>query len=406
MPFYKVYLNSAEINCKPNNVLLSRLFLYLRNNNHAIVSNLDDADYIIISTCGFDEFHEKRSLKLFKSHKNKYNAKIISLGCLNKINRELISQISPEILIIPKLSELDKIFYNNLKFNDITEAYINENINKHLKITEEYQKDQKKIFFMDWQWLRKRSKLYNDINNELCRQNKFYVEICKGCIGNCSYCIIKKARGKIESRQIPHIISDIDKVYNPGQHLCFVADDCGSYGVDTKSSFPILVKEVHNRYPYLGIDICYLNPYWLVNHEKEYLALFRNHNITSINISVQSGSNSVIKKMDRHYDINKVKNTINKIRKISPKTFIWTHILVGFPGETWSDYFKTLAMVHRFDMATVFSYSDRKGTKSAGFQNKNSKLAVFMKKQFARTLVRLNVLAKITGELFSRNSKH
>ena len=188
-------------------------------------------------------------------------------------------------------------------------------------------------------------------------KDKIFIEIAQGCTGNCSYCMIKKARGNIHSRHIDEILDDIETLHDPTKNLFLVADDCGSYGLDIKTNLFDLLYEINKRFPGINIDLNYLNPYWLERYPDEYIRLFKNIHINLASIPVQSGSNRVIKKMNRRYDINTVMDIIKKIKQVSPGTITYSHFLIAFPGENAIDFLRTLYHTKSFDLPVGLIYS-------------------------------------------------
>ena len=99
--------------------------------------------------------------------------------------------------------------------------------------------------------------------------------------------------------------------------MFLVANDCGCYGSDIKTSLINLLNEINKRFPSISIELNYLNPQWLEKNFNGYIKLFRDIDIDLVVIPVQSGSNKVLKNMDRRYDIGKVIKIIDKIKKVS-----------------------------------------------------------------------------------------
>jgi len=376
---YNVLLDSSNISCKPNSILSSQVFNYLTRNGHTIVRNPSFADYIFINTCGFDDKNEGITTALYEAYrkKRKDGAKIVSIGCLNLINVSL-QPSWPELLFISDLSALDDIFYNTVRYSAIDEAYLDEGNLPLLAASSQraydapgkasYQVGEavkylgKKLAPGGMKTVRVIEKMHS--------QNRFYVEIGRGCVSQCSYCIIKKARGKLHSRGIDQILKDIETSMVPDQKLCLVADDCGCYGFDIGETIFSLVRAIHQEHPSLEIDLCYVNPAWLEKHEEEYVALFREVPISGVNIPVQTGSDRVVTLMNRKYGIENVRRIVGRLREASPRTVIYTHIIVGFPGEEEADFEKTLPMIELFDFLLFFAYSDREGTPSASMDGK------------------------------------
>ena len=110
---YKILLASAEILCKPNSILSSQIYNYLVSNNHQIVTDISDADYIIVNSCGFNSFREEYSVYLINKFLNVEDGpRVIVVGCLIKINRDAISKFK-NIIVVENLEELDRIFLNS-----------------------------------------------------------------------------------------------------------------------------------------------------------------------------------------------------------------------------------------------------------------------------------------------------
>ena len=377
MVTYKVFIDSAHIECLPNLIGCSKIYHYLRENEHIITNNPSQADFIIINTCGvfkelvkhtLDIFHKMYSLK-------KNNAKIIMFGCLVKIDNKLIDTLDSYSIDFDQNCELDKIFYNKTKFETITPYCDDLTKNKFYNRIKppNFWKIAPFIISRFFLYFSKElKKNYQHLMEQITYSKKNFVEISRGCSGNCSYCTIKKTKGNICSRSIDEIMSDIEKNYDPSKTLFLVADDCASYGTDIKSNLIDLIYKINKKFPELVIDLNYLNPTWLEKYSDHFIKLFKNVRIGLVIIPMQSGSNKIIKKMNRHYNINNVIKIIDQIKKISPKTILYSHYIVGFPGENTIDFLKTISTLKYFHYPTVFKYSEMKHTYSAAFKNKKS----------------------------------
>ena len=91
---------------------------------------------------------------------------------------------------------------------------------------------------------------------------------------------------------------------------------------------------------------------------------------------MQTGSDMMMKIMNRHYDVKKTINYIKKIKQISPETIFTTHFIIGHPNEKFTDFIKTLLIIRHFDISTIIPYSDRANTKSSLMDNKNSQFSI------------------------------
>jgi threonylcarbamoyladenosine tRNA methylthiotransferase CDKAL1 len=370
----QVYVDSSEIHCKSNAVLSGQVIEYLKKNNHRITNSLKNADYIIINTCGFDQQHEDISFNIFdKVYKNKKEeTKVFSIGCLNNIARKKLEDKFSLLKIVDDMSQLDTYLATIVIASKIKNAYYDKSIFSEIESKLNVDTVFTRIgipfaklfisFFGKFKY--PRTDLLKKILNELTIENKVYVQIGSGCTGDCSYCIIKKARGKLQSRPIADILADIELTISHDKSLCLVADDCASYGVDIDENLFRLVDEINKKKPGIGIEFSYLSPEWITKYPDQYIDLFKNNNIKSANISLQSGSNKILNKMNRKYDIDNIIEIIKKIKMISPDTLLWTHIMVSFPTESWKDFYKSIKISGYFHYYNAFIYTPRKGTRS------------------------------------------
>lgn len=415
---YKVYLDSTHFACKSNGIITSKMYRYLVQNGHEITHEKGEADYSIISTCGFHEGWADLTIEVINIllENCKPNMKIITIGCLNKIDSDRLKEFGNKVIILDKstnrelngrhdnsyikgmdVEKLDSIFMNSIAYQDLKGEFLTEEIKIDSGIANHHKSDPG---FLD----KTARRLYHHVLNrpyskkildEFLAKDKVFIEISRGCVGQCSYCIIKKARGNVVSRSTSEILNDIRLVYESGKSLFLVSDDCASYGVDIKSDFPQLLMKINNEFPNIPIDINYINPFFLMKQEEKYLEVFRKLNIRFAHISMQSGSNRMIKLMNRHYDVKSIKNFIKKINKISPQTILTTSIIVGHPNEKFTDFLKTLSIIRYFDFNAIFPYSDRANTKSSLMENKNSSFSIGIKAKIARIYALSRVLLSI-----------
>jgi tRNA A37 methylthiotransferase MiaB len=365
MKSYKIFVDSANWLCEINILGYSMINRYMIENDHKIIDDPKEADFIIINSCGFTKDHEDNSIVLFKKYysKKEKKASIIMLGCLIKINKKLIDSLDIYPIDFNEGKKLDKIFYKKIKFKDIKPYCDTKKIENHFynKIVIQPSKIIPVLFSKLMLPFSKKLRInYRKIINDLITKNKILIEICKGCASNCNYCVIKKARGQIQSRKINDIIDDIKKLYDPKKEFFLVADDCTSYGLDIKTDLFNLLKEINKKFPDLLINLDNLNPYWLEKYPDKYIKMFSEFNINYATIPLQSGSNRILKDMNRIYDIKKILNIVKEIKKASPKTAVYTHFILCYPNEKFIDFLKTIYCSMYFDLSIIFIYSEPK----------------------------------------------
>lgn len=399
-----IFIDSANWYCQSNLIASSSLYQYLVKNDHKITQNPSEADYIIINSCGVFKDTENASLDLYKKYYSlkRKDAKIIMFGCLVKINLNLFTPLDIITISFGDNKKLDGIFYNHIKFEDVP-SYCNEDIMKILTAGEEIYKFRSTKLFRPPKLLLKLSKKFRSnykwVISHFLYKNKQSVEIVErgtGCTGNCSYCVIKKAKSKIRSRKINDILEDIEKAYNEKtETLVLVADDCGGYGIDTKSNLPRLIYEINKVFPKLSIEIFYLNPLWIVKQREEYLDVFKNVKIDFAMITVESGSNKVIKNMNRTYNIKEVIKVLKEIKKASPHTFLATNFVVGFPGESTIDFLKTVLATSHFDLPFPYPYQEREGADSVNLPNKKPQNIILLRQFIIMLFCRFSIILKV-----------
>ncbi len=252
-----------------------------------------------------------------------------------------------------------------------------------------------------------------DIVEDLPNHRKFPfkqgVNISFGCNNFCSYCIVPYVRGREKSRRPEDILSEVRKLGESGvKEIMLLGQNVNSYGktLPEPMSFAELLLAVDQVCDETGIErIRFMtsHPKDLSDELIEAMAGGR-HIMRQFHLPLQSGSDRILKLMNRHYDSETYLGRAEKLRKAMPDISISTDIIVGFPGETEEDFEATLRMVERmrYDAAYTFIYSEREGTPAAAFPDKVPEPVV--KERFKRLLELQNRIAaenceKLTGRV-------
>lgn len=196
---------------------------------------------------------------------------------------------------------------------------------------------------------------------------KVSVPIMYGCNNFCSYCIVPYVRGRERSREKSDVIDEVrGAIANGAKEILFLGQNVNSYGKENGTSFSELLREIN------ALDgefrICYMS-----SHPKDFTrelidTIAECEKVTRhFHLPVQSGSDRILKLMNRHYGREDYFGIIDHIREKVPDAAITSDIIVGFPGETYDDFKETLSLVERveFDSLYTFVFSPRKGTKAA-----------------------------------------
>ena len=196
---------------------------------------------------------------------------------------------------------------------------------------------------------------------------KASVPIMYGCNNFCTYCIVPYVRGRERSRAPEEIISEVKGLIEKGyREILLLGQNVNSYGKDGSLDFKGLLKELDSLEGEFKISFMTSHPKDCTTELIDTIADSR-HISWHLHLPVQSGSNRILKLMNRHYDVEKYLSLVDYARKRIPDIQLTTDIIVGFPGETYEDFRETLKLMERvkYDSAFTFIYSRRSGTKAA-----------------------------------------
>ena len=203
------------------------------------------------------------------------------------------------------------------------------------------------------------------------QRTRVYVKIEDGCESKCTYCAISGARGRVRSKKREDVIREVEALGRSGvAEVVLTGIEVASYGrdFDEKYSFIDLLSELDERSSCERIRLGSLAPELITDEFVERAATLKTL-VPHFHLSVQSGSDSVLRRMKRRYNRKMLLETVNKIRERIPHATFTTDLMVGFPGETYDDFLETVKLVRevRFLDAHVFAYSKREGTPAAAY---------------------------------------
>lgn len=202
-------------------------------------------------------------------------------------------------------------------------------------------------------------------------KHKALVNITYGCNNFCTYCIVPYTRGREKSRSLEDVVREVKKLVADGAiEIMLLGQNVNSFIDDKGNTFPTLVRAINDIEGLERIRFMTSNPKDLSD---ELIDCYKTCEklCKHIHLPVQSGSSSVLKRMNRRYDREKYIDIINKLKLACPDIAITTDIIVGFPGETEEEFEDTLSLVEyvKYDSAFTFIYSPREGTPAAGFSD-------------------------------------
>ncbi|MCX6745668.1 MAG: tRNA (N(6)-L-threonylcarbamoyladenosine(37)-C(2))-methylthiotransferase MtaB [Candidatus Parcubacteria bacterium] len=319
----------TSIGCKLNQSEIQDLKTDLQKAGFIIVEKNQPHDLHIINACSITQGAEQITRQKIREIKRiNPSSQIFVMGCLNK-----------------PIPEITKVFKNSHEVFD----YIKKNYPPKFQNSARLGRSQDLSF-----------------QNSKTRA---LIKIQDGCNFNCSYCVITKFRGQAKSIPVNKIIKQIqDKEKHGYQEIVLVGVNILLYQ-DKKTNFVALVNKVLKQTNIPRIRFSSLDPQLI---SADFLAKLKNPRLCPhLHLSLQSGSNKILKLMNRHYTAEQYLKIVKQARKINPLASVTTDIIVGFPGETGRDFQETLNLVKKIDFLKIhiFIYSKRLGTKAAEFKN-------------------------------------
>lgn len=341
------------LGCKVNQYETNAMEQQFIKNNYEIVENTQKADIYVINTCTVTNMAERKSRQMLRRVKEiNPSAVLVVCGCYAQVAKNELEQIQ-EIDIILGINEKNEIV-------QIVEKYMEE-MSEQDKRSQEAEIDDvsEQKEFLD----------FGDVT--YTEKNRAVVKVQDGCNMFCSYCIIPYARGRIRSRKIESVVSEIEKIAKEGiKEVVITGIHVASYGKDfdnentSKKIRLIDLLEAINKID--GIDrirLSSLEP--TIVDEKFATRLSKLDKICDhFHLSLQSGCDETLKRMNRKYTTQIYRDAVATLRKYYPEASFTTDVIVGFPGETDEEFAKTYEFLKEIDFYRlhVFKYSPRRGT--------------------------------------------
>lgn len=374
---------TCQRDCVRRSIDASRVFDYLEVHGWKPTEHISKADIIIIFACGGFHFSEQRSVKTIERalSQKKNHTKVIVSGCLLKINPSSLEAFDG-IDVIPddQLHHLDTL----IEAREPLDGFPDANAFRDIKNLDDYSLLWKfryrfifhTSFFKSLLVLLAKKIQYQKVPSYVLSDDLFKINISRGCLGNCTYCAIKIASGKLKSKPLEKILEEFKKGLDLGyDRFVFISHELGCYGRDRGTNFAALLEKMFKEKRTFQLVLNDFNIQWLVKDDLLMRLLLENREkIAEIRMPIQSGSDKILKLMNRHYTNQGIRKILTQMKHTMPEAEIHTHFMVGFPGETRSDFMDSMRLIEdfKFKKIDVFCYQDRPGIKSALFPHKIS----------------------------------
>ncbi len=394
------------LGCKVNQFESEAMMELFEKEGFKIIPACDKSDIFIINTCAVTKESDRKSRQLInKAKRINKNAIVVAVGCSVQLNSERISEeTSVDIVIGTKnKSEIARLIKEKLN-NDNNINSFNFNEDEVYGVSEEIANvNNIKSSVTKFTPHESFEELSISKEHDKTRVN---IKIQDGCNQFCSYCIIPYVRGPIRSRNEEDIINEIKTLANNGyKEVVLNGIHLSSFGkdLDKEGALISIIEEINNvdgnakngveRIRFGSLEQGIITENFMQRLSK--LLKVCDH----FHLSLQSGSDTVLQRMNRRYTSAEYMGKVDLIRKYMPNSGITTDIIVGFPGETEEEFNETLEFVKKvnFSRIHVFKYSVREGTKAASFENQ-----IDEKIKAERSKILINLADKMTHNFMNQ----
>lgn len=338
----------CTLGCKVNQYETNAMEQKFLQAGYQIKNFNEKADIYIINTCTVTNMSDKKSRQMIRKAKqlNK-NAIVVAVGCYVQTAKEELENIKELDLILGNNEKKDIVQYVEKHQNGIMQIKYNDVLHQ-----DEYDE-------------------YGFVTH--IEQTRAIVKVQDGCDRFCSYCAIPYARGKVRSRKLENIIEEVTKLAQNGiKEVVITGIHIASYGKDFNENIRLIdvLEKINEIDGIQRIRLGSLEP-MLINEDFLNRLSKLNKICHHFHLSLQSGCDETLKRMNRRYTTDEFRNVVNLLRNTYDDVILTTDIIVGFPGETEEEFGKTYEFLKeiKFYKMHVFKYSKRSGTKATTMPN-------------------------------------
>jgi tRNA A37 methylthiotransferase MiaB len=365
----KIYVENLA--CYRRSLDATKIKEYFLLNNCSIVNSPKKADHIVVVTCAVFKAREDECIKKIMNLHERYGHKLIVAGCLPAINEARLKSVYDGRAICTKdISDIDAIFPDfHLGFNDIPDANTFTRF-KHSSVSVK----ETLLAFRNNSWRNYLELLYYVTKRSATPYN---IRISWGCLSSCSYLCL----------------TELDNGVAKGIHfISLLADDVGAYGLDIGTDFPTLIAAMLERHPEISFIVNDVHPRWLIQYVDRLAPHFESGRIAEMWCPVQSGSDRILKLMQRHNDSASIREALVKLKNASPASLINSCLICGFPSETDDDWEQSLSLISesKIDIVWVFPYCQVKGSKAEAMSGHIDRETINTRINRAKRFFRMN----------------
>lgn len=338
------------LGCKVNQYETNEMQSRLRDTGFSVVEPKEDADIYIVNSCTVTAESSRKSRQALRKVRGEHpNAVTVLTGCYSQAFAEELTSFDEADIIL-----------GNKTNAELTEK-INEFIKSHQKIIDVKQHKKKDLYC-------------GSTVSEFEGHTRAYVKIQDGCNRYCTYCIIPKSRGFSRSKPLADIQKELTAIAKNGyKEVVFVGINLSAYGLENGHNICDALQLAQNTYGIERFRLGSLEPDHITDKVIECLSDMDKF-CPQFHLSLQSGCDTILKRMNRHYNTAEYTALCDKLKKTFPDLSLTTDIIVGFPGETEEHFAESMeyAVKTGFMKVHVFPFSPREGTPAWNYEGKVS----------------------------------
>ena len=344
-----------NLGCKVNAYETEAMQQLLEEAGYEIVPFSEKADVYVVNTCSVTNMADRKSRQmLHKAKKLNPDSIVVGAGCyVQTKEQEAISDLAIDIII------------GNNKKHELV-SLINEYMAKRENTHSDLFTENAVIDIND-----NKQEFEELFLSKTAEHTRAFIKVQDGCNQFCSYCIIPYARGRVRSRSIENVLTEVNRLAQNGfKEIVLTGIHLSSYGADCDDNLLHLIREVHKVDGIERIRLGSFEPRLITEEFASELSKLKKV-CPHFHLSLQSGCDETLKRMNRKYTTEEYAESCKLLRKYFDHPAITTDVIVGFPGETEEEFEKTkeyLEKIHFYEMH-IFKYSKRQGTRAAVMDN-------------------------------------
>jgi threonylcarbamoyladenosine tRNA methylthiotransferase CDKAL1 len=333
----------ASIGCIESNLTSSLYHNYFEENNWVPTDKPENADLIIVVTCGVTNRKMEQSIQKINQLEKRLSPHsfLVVAGCIPKIMGDSLKErIGSQAIIAPSPRDVESLIKRDISLDEIHANFVRY---KFMRVRMKAVLSMRKIFLT-------LDKLHLPLPGYIPRvmdayedPRWFYINIASGCLHNCAFCAIKKAKGNVKSRSMDIIINEFEAGISAGHKKVVLAgDDTGAYGQDIGTNIIDLLERLVQIPGDYQIYIRNLEPTWLLKFFDKFIEIVKSRKVRAVTVPIQTGNDKVLRAMKRGHKIQPLIERLQQLNRETPYLLLLTHFMVGLPGEDKKAFKDTL----------------------------------------------------------------